>query len=148
MAALDRGRHLGVGARVAVVARDHGEARGESTEHLVVDRLARVLNGLTGVGAQLVVGPLVPGDSHNGAGDHAPDLEPVEGAERHLLGQVAGDAEDHEDVGGGQGAVSHLLIFLLVPTTRGALVPEPARIGGVHRRRALAAPPEYGDAVA
>jgi hypothetical protein len=49
---------------------------------------------------QVVDRPVVGGDADDRAVEQAAALEPVERAQGHHLGQVAADAEGHEDVGG------------------------------------------------
>ena len=94
-----RGHPL-VGRVVGEVAGHVGESRGEAVEDLVVDRLAGVGDAVPGVVAQLLDGPVVARHSQDRAVQQAAALQPVERLERHHPGQVAGDTEDHEHVGG------------------------------------------------
>ena len=48
---------------------------------------------------ELVDGPVVDRHADDRAVQQTPPLEPVQRPERHHLGQVAGDPEDHEYVG-------------------------------------------------
>ena len=85
---------------VAEVALDVREPVGEAPEHLLVDGLAGAGDGLAGVVAQVVDRPVVDRHAHDRAVEQAARLEPVERMKRHHLGQIAGDPEDHEHVGG------------------------------------------------
>jgi hypothetical protein len=95
---LDGLGHPLVGLGVGVVPRHHAEPGGQSLEHRLVDHLLGVLHRPPGVLAQGGRRPLVKGHPDDGAGEQVAPLEPVEGAEGHLLGQVPGDPEDHQDV--------------------------------------------------
>jgi hypothetical protein len=75
------------------------EALGELVEHLLVQLLARAHDRLARTLAQLVVGPVVDRDADDRAVEEAALLEPVERAKRHHFRQVAGDAEDDENIG-------------------------------------------------
>ena len=97
---LDRLGDALVGAVVAEVAGQVGQPRREAVEDLVVDRLAAVLDALARVLAQVVDGPVVDRHADDRAVQQAAALQPVERVERHHLGEVAGDAEDHEHVRG------------------------------------------------
>ena len=94
----DRAGHALVGVVVAEVAGHVGQPRGEAIEDLVVDRLAAVLDALARVLAQMVDGPVVARHPDDRAVQQAAALQPVQRVERHDLGQVAGDSEDHEHV--------------------------------------------------
>ena len=81
------------------VALDVGQPGREAVEHLLVERLAGADDRLAGAVAELVVGPVVDRDADDRARQQPALLEPVQRSERHHLGQVARDPEDHEDVG-------------------------------------------------
>ena len=49
---------------------------------------------------ELVERPVVHGDADDRAVDQPALLQAVERVEGHHLGEVAGDPEDHEDIGG------------------------------------------------
>ena len=85
---------------VAEVARHVGQAGGEALEHRGVERLARREDRLAGALLEVVDRPVVDRDADDRAVQEAARLEPVERMEGHHLGEVAGDAEDDEDVGG------------------------------------------------
>jgi hypothetical protein len=101
--------HLGeplVGRRVGEVAVQIGHPRGQAREDGAVERLAGSRDRRAGMRAQVVLGPVVDGDADDRAVEQPAPLEPVQRAERHDLGEVARDPEDHEDVGrGGVAAV-------------------------------------------
>jgi hypothetical protein len=84
---------------VAEVARDVGEARDEALEELVVERLAAGHDGVVRPLAQVVERPVVDRDADDRAVEQPAALEPVQRSEGHLLGEIAGDPEDHEHVG-------------------------------------------------
>jgi hypothetical protein len=50
--------------------------------------------------AKLVDRPVIEGDPDDRAIQQPARLQPVERVEGHHLGEIAGDAEDHEDIGG------------------------------------------------
>ncbi len=100
LGAVQRGGDALVGRAVGEVAAEVREPFGEALEHLLVELLAGSDDRLARTFLQLVVGPVVDGDAHDRAVEEAAFLEPVERAKRHHLRQVAGDAEDNEDVGG------------------------------------------------
>jgi hypothetical protein len=88
-----------VGGGVGEIALDVGQALGEAVEHLRVERLACALNRVAGPFAEPVDGPVVHRHSDDRAVEQPAPLEPVERAEGHDLRQIAGDPEDHKDVG-------------------------------------------------
>ncbi len=92
--------------RIGEVALHVGEALGEAREDLGIDGLVRADRRTCPV-AQLVDRDVIDGDAHDRAVEQAARLEPVEREEGHLTGQVARDAERHEDVGGVLCAWSH-----------------------------------------
>ncbi len=99
----DRLADLGVDPVVAEVAADVRQALGEAIEDLVVDRLLVGLDRLARPLAQVVDGPVAGRDPDDRAIQQLALLEPVQRVERHHLGEVAGDAEDDEYVGGRRG---------------------------------------------
>ena len=103
--ALDGLGHALVGAVVPEVAGHVGEARREAIEDLVVDLLAAALDGGACVFAQVVHRPVVDRHADDRAVQQAAGLQPVQRVEGHDLGEVAGDAEDDEHVGGLRAAV-------------------------------------------
>ncbi len=111
--ALDRARHLLIGFRVAEVARHHRQALREPREYLLIDRFACGLDRTARMVVQRRLGPIVEGDSDDRAVQQLAALEPVQRSERHLPGQVAGDAEDHQYVRGrGRRGRSRWLLLL------------------------------------
>ena len=68
-------------------------------EHRLVELLARADDRVARALDELVDRPVVDGDADDRALEQPALLEPVQRMERHHLGQVAGDPEDHEDVG-------------------------------------------------
>ena len=99
LGALDGGAHPLVGGGVGEVALHVREPGGEAVEHLRVERLAGRHDRVAGALAELVVGHVVDGHPDDRARQQPAPLEAVERSERHHLGEVAGDPEDHEDVG-------------------------------------------------
>jgi hypothetical protein len=93
------------GRRLGEIARHVGEPAGESPEDLTVDRLAGRLDRLPRVLPQVLDGPVLGSDAHDRAIQQPPLLEPVERAQRHLAGEVAGDPEDHQRIGRRHGRV-------------------------------------------
>jgi hypothetical protein len=65
----------------------------------VLDLLACPDDRLVGTLDQMLVRPVVEGDADDGAVEQPAALEPVQRAERHDPREVAGDPEDHENVG-------------------------------------------------
>ena len=101
LGALDRVADPLVRRRVAEVAVHVRQPRGEPVEHRRVDRLAGALDRLAG--ALAPAGPRVQSSTATptiGQSSSPRALQPVQRPERHHLGQVAGDPEDHEDVRG------------------------------------------------
>jgi hypothetical protein len=96
--ALDRLGDAPVRRRVGEVARDVRETRRETLEDGVVDLLARRGDALACVLDELLGRPVVHGDADDGDVEEAALLQPVEGAEGHHAGEVAGDPEDDEHV--------------------------------------------------
>src|SRR5689334_8833554 len=95
---LDRDRDTFVGGGVAEIAGDVREACREPREHFLVewfarpdDRFARSLN-------QLIDAPVIDRHADDRAIEKLAPLQAVQRSERHHLGEVAGDAEDHEDI--------------------------------------------------
>ncbi len=87
------------GAGVGEVPGDDGQVRREPGEDLLVD--VRALGGdrrprVPPQGVVVPVGGRHPDDGH---GELAGLGEPVQRGQQHLLGEVAGDAEEHQDVG-------------------------------------------------
>ncbi len=98
---LDVGGEALVGVGLGEVALDVGEAFRQAVEDLRVGLLpGRGLDRLAGVLTKVLLRPVVEGDADDRAVEQAPGLEPVERVEGHHLGQIAGDAEADEDVGG------------------------------------------------
>ena len=77
-------------------AREAIEATVEEPDEVVLGRLA---DRLTGMGAQLLVVPVVEGDADDRHLQDSRPLHPVERPEGHFLRQVAADAEDRQHVG-------------------------------------------------
>ena len=73
------------------------QAGDEALEHRIVER--RVAERVAGVLAQVVERPVVDRDTDHGALQQVAPLEQVERLERHLLGEVAADAEHDERIG-------------------------------------------------
>jgi hypothetical protein len=97
------GDHVGdvlVGLGIAEVARDVGEPSGETFEDCLVQRLARARDRRPGPFLQIVDGPVVDRHPHDRTVEQTSTLQPVQGAERHHLGEVAGDPEHDEHVRG------------------------------------------------
>ena len=97
--ALDRLAKAFIGFRVVVVSRHHRQSFGKAVEDRVVDGLAAVGDRRARVGAQFVVRPVAACHADDGAIQQLATFQPVQGPEGHLLGQVSGDAEDHQHVG-------------------------------------------------
>ena len=96
----DRLRDARVGVGVGEVTAQVGEAPDEALEDFVVVELSRVASiAAPRALAQVVERPVVGRDADDRAAQQAAALEAVERVERHHLGEVAGDAEDHEHVG-------------------------------------------------
>ena len=87
-----------VGAGVGEVPAHVGQARSEAVEDRAVELFAGAFDAFGRVLAQLLDRPVVAGDADDRAVQEPALLEPVEREERHHLGQIAGDAEDHEHV--------------------------------------------------
>ena len=90
-----------VRGRVAEVALDVGEPLGEAGR----TPPRRAVSPVPTIDVacpldELVDRPVVDGDPDDRAVEQPALLEPVQRPERHHLGQVAGDPEDHEHVGG------------------------------------------------
>ena len=83
---------------VGEVARDVREAFREPLEHRLVELLAGTRDRVSRPLDQLLDRPVVDGDTDDRAVEQAARLEPVERPEGHHPGEVAGDAEDDEDV--------------------------------------------------
>jgi hypothetical protein len=98
LGALDRRRHALVGGGVCEVTLHIREPVRETVEDLRVQVLASPGDRLPGVLAQVILGPVVDGHADHRARQQPTSLEPVQRPERHDLGQVARDPEDHEDV--------------------------------------------------
>ena len=96
--ALDRLRDPPVGRRVAEVAGDVREARGEAPEDLLVELLAGADDRLARTLDELVDRPVVDRDADDRAIEQAALLQPVQRTEGHHLRQVARDPEDHQPV--------------------------------------------------
>ena len=86
--------------RVREVPGEVGEPGGEPLEDLGIERLAGGQDRLAGTLLEVVDRPVVDGDADDRARQEPALLEAVERVQRHHLGQVAGDAEHDEDVGG------------------------------------------------
>ncbi len=97
---LDGRRQALVRGGIGEVSADVGQARGEAIEHVCVQRLARAFDALARVLAQVLHRPVVAGDADDRAVQQAAPLQSVERAERHHLGEIAGDAEHDKHVGG------------------------------------------------
>jgi hypothetical protein len=90
--------HLRVRRGVAEVAGDVGEPGGEPGEDRLVELLAGADDRLARALHELIDAPVVDCHADDGAVEQVARLEAVQGAERHDLGEVAGDPEDHEDI--------------------------------------------------
>ena len=99
LGALDRFAHAGVGRRVSEVPLDVRKACGEAVEHRpesssspapTIDSRAR--------STSCSPDPVVDRDADDRAVDETALLQPVERAERHHLGEIAGDPEDRQHV--------------------------------------------------
>ncbi len=97
--ALDHRTQPVVGVGIGEVAGHIGHPAGQSLERVRVDLFAGVLDRVTRMLAQVVGAPVLRGNANNGAVQQPAPLQPVQGSESHLPGQVTGDAEDHKDVG-------------------------------------------------
>jgi hypothetical protein len=96
--AFDGVRHPAVRGGVAEVALHVGEPGGQPVEDGVVERLPGAGDGRAGPVDELGLGPVVDRHADDRAVEQPPALQPVERAEGHDLGQVAGDPEDHQHV--------------------------------------------------
>src|SRR4029079_17602293 len=67
-------------------------------EHRLVELLAGADDRVAGALHELVDRPVVDGDPDDRAPEQSALLEPVQRVERHHLGQVPGDPEDHEHI--------------------------------------------------
>ena len=84
---------------LVVLAADVGQALRQPLEHRLVDVDPGVTQGRTDVLDQARVVPVVAGDADDAGVEALAGLQPVQRAEGHLLGEVSGDPEDHQDVG-------------------------------------------------
>jgi len=96
---VDRGGQPLEGLRVAEVAGDIRETGREAVEQLAVHRLPCGLDRGARPLAQVRQRPIVDRDADDRAVEQTAAFEPIERPEGHLLGEVAGDPEDDEDVG-------------------------------------------------
>ncbi len=96
----DGARDAFVGRGVGEIPADIGEPRGEPLEDVLGHGFAGALDAFAGVLPEVLERPVIARDTNDRAVQQAAHLQAVERAEGHHLGQVAGDAEDHEDVGG------------------------------------------------
>ena len=96
---VDRGGQALEGLRVAEVAGDVGQTGREAVEQLAVHRLPGGLDRGARPLAQVGHRPVVDRDADDRAVEQAAAFEPVQRPEGHLLGEVAGDPEDDQDVG-------------------------------------------------
>ena len=96
----DGGRDALVGGLVGEIAAHIGQARGEALKDLGVERLAAPFDTRAGVLAQVIERPIVARDTDDRTVQEPPLLQAIERAEGHHLGEIAGDAEDDQHVGG------------------------------------------------
>jgi hypothetical protein len=96
---LDRFRDLRVRGVVGEVAVDVREATDEPLENPVVDLLAGGADRVVRPLDEMLVRPVVEGDTDDGAVEEPARLEAVQRAEGHDPREIARDAEDHENVG-------------------------------------------------
>ena len=89
-----------IGPRIGEIAGHHGQPSCEPGEDVVVHRFAGGLDGGPGMLAQGVGGPVVESDADDRAIEQTAPLQAVQRPERHLPGQVPGDAEDHQNICG------------------------------------------------
>jgi hypothetical protein len=80
---------------------------GETVEDLVVESLARAQNSFPRQLHELLGGDLSAGHPHDRAAEQSAALQPVQRAEGHLPGEIAGDAEDHQQVRGAAAVLGH-----------------------------------------
>ncbi len=102
LGAVDRLADALVGRGVAEIARDVLQARREALEDRLVELLAGADDRLARPLDELVHRPVVDRHADHRAVEQPALLEPVQRAERHHLREIAGDAEDDEDVGRGR----------------------------------------------
>src|SRR5215471_16853858 len=100
--------------RVPEITRDHRQALREAPEHLFVDHLAGSRNGAAGVISQGRGRPLVAGHADNRARKHSAALQAVQGLEGHLLRQISGDAEDHQNIRGRADLCGHVVPLVVI----------------------------------
>src|SRR5262245_34651836 len=109
---------------------------------MLADLLAGVFDGLAGTLPEGRGRPLVAGHADDRAPELAPPLQAVQGAEGLPSGQVTGDAEDHQDVGGRRRRSGHVIpLSWLSARTRSCH-------GRTYRSTALAKPSSWLDVVA
>ena len=97
---LDLGSDALEGPGVREVAGHIGEPCGQPIEDLLVQRLPRALDRVTSALAEIVHGPVVDRHPDDGTVEQAAALQPVQRAECHHLGEIPGDPEDDQHVGG------------------------------------------------
>ena len=83
---------------LAVVARDVAQPVGEPVEGGTVDLAQMGFYPVAGAGGELVGAPIVERDADDRALEVAARLHPVERGKDHLVGEIAGGAEDHQRV--------------------------------------------------
>src|SRR5579875_3601119 len=131
-AAADLRGEPGVQLAVCGIAVQVAQPPGEPPEHLLVERLAAAGDRVLGAPYQLLRGHLLARDADDPAPEQPAALQPVQRAERHLAGQVAGDAEDHQRVrllaAVTQSQTSHVARCVLQPRH---YPPRPSRAGRV-----------------
>ena len=99
MAVAERLAHLRIQLAAVEVTADVAELGREPVEHFVVEVLAGLLDRVAGAAPKIVVGEVLASHPEHGHIEQPTPLQPVERAERLLLGQVAGYPEDDKGVG-------------------------------------------------
>jgi hypothetical protein len=90
----DPGVQLGVGH----VARHVSQPIGQPLEDRLVHRLAGVLDRRARASVDLILPPFPPADAEHRTRQQVPRLEAIQRGQRHLAGEIAGDAEEDERV--------------------------------------------------
>ena len=94
----ERRLETGETARVAVIAGDVAQPVSEPGEHRIIDGAQMGLDPVAGAGGEFLGGPIVQSDADDRALEGAARLHPVERGKDHLVGEIAGGAEDHQRV--------------------------------------------------
>ena len=102
--ALHVGRQPGVEARIREVAAEIGHALRQTGQNSLVDDLPRGrhhrMDRIARHGPKVLITHVIAGDADHGHREEPPLLQVIERRKRHLVGEVAGDPEDHQRVRG------------------------------------------------